>query len=366
MSRLLNKLSGKGFRLLAQVPRKLGASSVEVLMDKEVERHFKIGKKTILYVAQRYDYENKDWGLSYPYYNWYLTLLNMDYSLVCFDTDRIKQKYGARKMSQMLREAVYSYQPDIMFYVYGNDQINQDVLKEISDELPTKTIYYQTDDHHQYEITRPVWELFNFVVTTDRKGYEKRKGEGFDNVILSQYACNHLLHKNLNLPRIYDASFVGRCYGGRQDFIDTVRRNGINIKTFGLWWGKGNSNRVSFADLIRIYNQTKISLDLSFASKGKEIIAVKGRDFEVAGCGSLLLTQDAEEIAEFFIPAEEIVTYQDANDATEKIKYYLANEDEREKIAKRGYERVLREHTWEKRFLHIFSHVLGINKGGVK
>ena len=124
----------------------------------------------------------------------------------------------------------------------------------------------------------------------------------------------------------------------------------------------GNSNRVSYADLIRIYNQTKISLDLSYASKGDKILAVKGRDFEATGCGSLLLTQDAEEMAEYFIPGEEIITYQDANDASEKIKYYLANEDEREKIAKRGYERVLREHTWEKRFSYIYSYALSSNK----
>ena len=354
---LLNKISAKGFRLLDRVYN-IGVSSIEVLVDKEIEKHLKVGKKTVLYVADRYDYGNKSWGLSYSYYNWYHTLLNMDYSLVCFDSDRIMQRYGVKNLSQMLRETVYFYQPDILFYVHSNDHIGHDVLREISDELPTKTIYFQTDDHHQYEKTQPIWELFNLVVTTDRKGYEKRKRGGFNNVILSQYACNHFMYKNLNLPRIYEVSFMGRCYGSRQEFVDTLRRNGVNIATFGMWWGKlGNSNRILQADLIRIYNQTKISLDLSLASKGKDIIAVKGRDFEVTGCGGLLLTQDAEEIAEYFIPGEEIITYQDANDATEKIKYYLANEDEREKIAKRGYERVLREHTWEKRFSYIFSQV---------
>ena len=68
-----------------------------------------------------------------------------------------------------------------------------------------------------------------------------------------------------------------------------------------------------------------------------------------------MLNQDIKEIAEYFVPGEEIITYQDANDATEKIKYYLVHEDEREKIAKRGYERILREHTYEKRFVDIFE-----------
>ena len=156
MSRLLNKALGKGSRLLERIYRKRGISSLEVLMDKEVKTNLKTGKKTILYVADRYDYGNKDWGLSYPYYNCYHTLLNMDYSLICFDYDRITQRYGKKKMSQILRETVYCYQPDILFYFHSNDYINHDVLREISGELPTKTIFWQTDDHHQYETTRPI------------------------------------------------------------------------------------------------------------------------------------------------------------------------------------------------------------------
>jgi spore maturation protein CgeB len=128
-------------------------------------------------------------------------------------------------------------------------------------------------------------------------------------------------------------SFVGRCYGVRQNFIDTLKNKGINIATFGQGWENGS--RVSQADLIKIYNQSKISLDMSFASRDSKISSTKGRDFEVPGCGSLLLTKDTKEIAEYFVPGEEIITYEDANDAAEKIKYYLSNEDEREKIAKK-------------------------------
>lgn len=345
-------LVNKGYRILKQVYRKLDDRSIEVLMDEEVGKDLKTNKKAILYVGIRYDYSHKNWGLSFEHYNFYHTLLNMDYSLIYFDYDRIMEKYGDEKMCQMLREAVYYYHPDILFYFHFYDWIDHNILKEISDELPTKTIIWQSDDHFQYEETRPVWELFNLVVTTDRKGYEKRKGEGFNNVLLSQYGCNHFLYKNLNLPRIYDVSFVGRCYGDRWEFIDTLRRNDIDITTFGQGWK--NSDRVSQAELIRIYNQSKISLDISVASRGDRI-QIKGRDFEAPGCGSLLLTQDTKEITEYFIPGEEVITYQDANDAAEKIKYYLANKDVRERIAQKGYERTLTEHTYQKRLLDIFE-----------
>jgi spore maturation protein CgeB len=357
MNKILNIALNKANRIIDQLYGKLDNRAIEVLMDEELEKHLKTNKKTILYVALKYDYGNKNLGLGYTYYNFYLTLLNMDYSLVYFDCDRIKQKYGIKKMSQMLLEATYYYHPDILFYCTTYDWIEHSVWKEISNELPTKTIIWLTDDHVQYEETRNLWELFNIMVTANREGYEKRKKEGFNNVFLSSWACNQFLYNNPNLPKIYDVSFVGRCNGERQSFIDTLKNKGINIATFGQGWK--NSSRVSQADLIKIYNQSKISLNMSFASRDSKILSTKGRDFEVPGCGSLLLTKDTKEIAEYFVPGEEIVTYQDANDAAEKIKYHLKNEDEREKIAKKGYERVLREHTYEKRFFEIFKFVKG-------
>ena len=93
---------------------------------------------------------------------------------------------------------------------------------------------------------------------------------------------------------------------------------------------------------------------MQYASVGSSM-QLKGKDFVAPGCGGLLLTNDTEQIAKYFIPNAEIITYHDANDAAEKIKYYLKNENEREKIAKRGYEKVMREHTYEKRFLEIFD-----------
>ena len=352
MVAIINKALNKANKILDRVHGKLDNRSIEVLMDEELEKHLKQGKKTVLYVGLKYDYGNRDWGLSYEHYNFYHTLLNMDYSLIYFDYDRLKQKYGNKKMSRMLREAVYYYHPDILFYFHFHDWIKHSIWKEISNELPTRTIIWLADDHWRYEETRSVWDLFNLVVSTDRKGYERRKQEGFSNVLLSQWGCNHFLYKNLNLPKIYDVSFVGQCYGERENFVNTLKRKGINITTFGHGWE--NSSRVSQADLIRIFNQSKISLGISLASKENKI-QIKGRDFEAPGCGSLLLTRDTEEIAEYFVPGEENITYQDANDAAEKIKYYLKNENEREKIAKRGYEKVMKEHTVEKRLLEIFE-----------
>ena len=273
----------------------------------------------------------------------------MGYSLIYFDYMKLSQKYGTDTMSQLLREAIYYYNPNILFYFNFHDWVAYDVWKEISEETLTKTIIWLGDDSWRYEEIRPIWELFNTIITTDKNKHNKRTEEGF-NSVLSQWACNHRLCRKLNLSKKYDISFVGRCYGERKEFIELLREHDIDIVTFGQGWDGGG--RVSQADLIRIYNQSKIVLNISKTSRGDKI-QIKGRDFEVPGCGSLSLTQETEEIREYFEPDNEIVTYENGDDAIHKIKYYLSHEKELNRIAYNGYRRILKEHTYEKRLLEI-------------
>ncbi len=266
MSDIFTRAINKGARSLDQLFTRmtgiLDNSAIEVLMQKELETRFKQYKKTILYIGLRYDYGHRNWGLSYEFYNVYNTLINMDYSVIFLDYDRLIQKYGKEKTSQMLREAAYYYHPDFIFYFHYRDWIDNQVWKEISKF--SKTIIWLADDHWRYEETRPVWKLFNLIVTTDRQSFDRRRKEGFENVFFSQWGCNHFLYKDLKMQRIYDVTFAGRAYGKRMDFIKVLEKKCIAVKTFGQGWN--GTSRIPQSDLIKIFNQSKISLNISFAS----------------------------------------------------------------------------------------------------
>jgi spore maturation protein CgeB len=351
MTRGVEKGVEKGVEIANRVMGLLDNRPIEVLGIEEVERTPKQDKKTVLFVGIRYDYGHKDWGFSYEYHNFYNTLTQMDFSLIYFDYDRLKQRYGIEKTSRILLETVYYYKPEMVFYFHYLDWILGQVWKEIS--TISTTIIWLSDDHWRFEETRPTWSLFDLVVTTDKRGYEKRKVEGFENVILSQWGCNHFLYGDLKLKRIFDVTFVGRAHGKRIEFIKTLEEKGVKVNTFGQDWSDGQ--RLSQTDLIKILNQSKISLNISFSSTGTDLMQIKGRDFEIPCCGSLLLTGEAEGISDFFVPGEEIITYKDADDAAEKIRYLLKNQVILERIAQRGRLRVLKDHTIEKRLLEIFK-----------
>jgi spore maturation protein CgeB len=50
-----------------------------------------------------------------------------------------------------------------------------------------------------------------------------------------------------------------------------------------------------------------------------------------------------------------MVFYRGAEELIQKVRYYLGHDDERRRIAKAGYERTIKDHTYEKRFREIFS-----------
>ena len=89
---------------------------------------------------------------------------------------------------------------------------------------------------------------------------------------------------------------------------------------------------------------------------------IKGRNFEVPGCGGFVLTDRAENLEAYYTPDKEVVCFGDTEELVELARHYLAHEEERVAIARLGYERTLREHTYAHRFREIFQ-AMGLPAG---
>ncbi len=79
------------------------------------------------------------------------------------------------------------------------------------------------------------------------------------------------------------------------------------------------------------------------------------RALDIMGSGGFLLTNFQPEIDEYFENGSEVVMYKSIEEAADKAKYYLSHEDERIKTAHRGYEKVRRDFSYEKRIEEMFK-----------
>lgn len=115
--------------------------------------------------------------------------------------------------------------------------------------------------------------------------------------------------------------------------------------------GIADSERV----MPKIFKCSKINLNMTLRSIKS---GIPQRAFDIMGCGGFLMSNYQPELAEYFIPGEDLVLYDSVDDLIQKIDYYLSHEEERLQIAKNGYEKIKRYHTYDTRLTEILNTVI--------
>lgn len=175
-----------------------------------------------------------------------------------------------------------------------------------------------------------------------------------DNLIYQGMAANpHIFHP-IEIKKEYDVSFFGQHYGERKYWLKEIKRfcSENKIKYY-LPLGLADGLPLTFEDINRIYNQSKINLSFAPLEPCGRIINL--RTFEMCMSGNFQLMQYTPNIKEYFEIDKEIVCWRNKKELFEKILYYLENKDEREKIAKSGYKKAKKNHTWSKRFDNVYK-----------
>ncbi len=115
--------------------------------------------------------------------------------------------------------------------------------------------------------------------------------------------------------------------------------------------GIADSERV----MPKIFKCSKINLNMTLRSIKS---GIPQRAFDIMGCGGFLMSNYQPELAEYFIPGEDLVLYDSVDDLIQKIDYYLSHEEERLQIARNGYEKIKRYHTYDTRLTEILNTVI--------
>ena len=104
-----------------------------------------------------------------------------------------------------------------------------------------------------------------------------------------------------------------------------------------------------------VFHNSKINLNIS--SRTIES-GVPQRVFDILACGGFCLTNYQPEIAELFEDGMELVMYTDIEEMLQKTEYYLTHEEEREQIARAGYEKVCNCFSVKERIMELIKYIL--------
>ncbi len=162
------------------------------------------------------------------------------------------------------------------------------------------------------------------------------------------------------VARLVMAELAGPLRGhfARIQRIETVaevaRRSGVVI--FGRDWehtplASNARGSISYQRTASVFRRSRIVLHVHrFYMEG-----INDRMLNVPACGALLVTRKTDELERILEPGREVVTYETAEEAADKVEFYLRNERARRAIADAGCRRVHAEHSFGRRLKTVLD-----------
>ncbi|QHW33417.1 glycosyltransferase [Paenibacillus rhizovicinus] len=272
---------------------------------------------------------------------------------------------------QPVAELALRIRPDIVLVLDGLefDVAQVDRMREAG----IRTAIWFTDDPYYTDITSKLAPHYDVIFTLELVCVEYYRGLGCPNVHYLPLGADPASFRPRNPERSqrHEICFIGSAYWKRVEFFDQVTSFLATKDTHisGIWWerlkryhllsGKIELGRwMGPMETANMYNGAKIVINMHRShnddtfnnnTAGIPAVSPNPRTFEIAGCATLQLTDFREDLASFYTPGYDIVTYASPQEMIEKIHYYLNHEEERQTIAMRGMLRTMREHTYGKR-----------------
>jgi len=119
--------------------------------------------------------------------------------------------------------------------------------------------------------------------------------------------------------------------------------------------GVNNMGSVDYhIDMPKVFHQSKINLNFTIRNIRSGIPL---RVWDVLGAKGFMLTNFQAEIPQYFENGKDLVYFESIDDMSKKVDYYLIHEEERMQIAKNGYEKVKKYHSYETRLKQMISDI---------
>lgn len=314
----------------------------------------------ILCVFGQHAYGDPTRGEGYEYVNFVPAFRHLGHEVELFESFSRAPYADFAALNRALLRRAEETSPDVVFCVLMQYEVWIETLRLIR-RSGARLVNWSTDDSWKYPMfSRLIAAEFDLFVTTYPSMAKQYHADGLTSVFSSQWAANaDMLAAPLEASRCrYDVSFIGAAYGNRQRFIERLRREGMEVACFGHGWPAGPVEAKRIAEIVR---DSRISLNFSEGSRPSWNPTldrqIKARIFEVPGYGGCLLTERASDLDRYFSLGEEIVVFEGERELVDQVKALLAHPERRDQIARQGFERVRRDHTYDRRFGELLSEL---------
>ncbi len=239
--------------------------------------------------------------------------------------DVLLRRSPGYNIETLLDELPSGFKPDRI--IYHDD--SAPLMLAGFEKVTIPTLFYSIDSHHHIGWHAHFALAFDCVLVAQRNYLEKFQST-HSNAHWFPLWAPELVEPNY--PKTIGVSFRGnlnpKLHPKRAKFFEKLKQ----LVALDLQVGR-------YADT---YARSKIVINQAVKDD------INFRTFEAIICGALLITPEVGTgLSELFCPGRDLITYRpgDVDEAAQKIRYFLAHDDERENIAQSGRAQVLRYHT---------------------
>lgn len=249
---------------------------------------------------------------------------------------------------------------DVLFLIKGNF-VTAATLKQLKSlASPPKIIGWSPDDiylpHNNSAILKAAAPFYDIFYTA--KSLNIKQGElasmGFSDPRFIHQGFDRDWHRPLTNPSSQFfglATFVGSGEQDRFDQLNYLARHGIDIHIWGNGWTSAMRSKADERLVIHghplhedDYTDALSNSAISFCFLRKLNRDLHtSRTFEIPACGGFMIAERTEEHLDYFSEDEEAVYFTDQNELLTKVRYYLANAEERVRIASAGRQRCIKD-----------------------
>jgi len=267
---------------------------------------------------------------------------------------------GVSRLNKEIISVVKSAAPDLLL-IDNKPFVSSRTLRKLKVLAPNmKIVNLITDDptgQYRYAWSKCLKSasLYDCHFVQRQVNVKELKAEGARRVEICYRSYDPGFHRRIELndadKLTYGAEvgFIGTYEANREAYIAYLIENDIPVSVTGDGWPGGKhwniikpyykGPSVYGEPYVKTINGMKIALHfLRQANRDEQ----DSRSFEIPACSVFMLAESSDLHRSLFEDGKEAVFFQSKEEMLEKLKYYLAHDKEREKIADAGFERGLK------------------------
>jgi len=200
------------------------------------------------------------------------------------------------------------------------------------------------DTHLDFQWSLNKAKQFEFVFAAQKRGAEELVQHGVASATWLALACDPDIHRPHALEKRYDVAFVGNLFPGPRSDLTRLIQERYPDSFVGQRY---------FEEMARTYSEARIVFNRSLKDD------LNMRVFEALGCGACLLTNrlEASGQADLFEEGVHLASYAERDELLDKLKFYLARDDLRQRIGQAARHLAIEQHTYRHRLQTILETV---------